>query len=203
MVEGFTELKIDGSYIRELILMPSQRIHMSLLRGPQSQSERQVALEYELQFSRLRDFRLNLNSKPWLEIKSHNLLLDADYLKDHLSENAEKMKALSEGANRKVYHFQINCHEGSIDIIAENFTISFTGEIPYFGSTHNVAGDELTVGSEQRTEPQQNLKLQCSFCGKREHEAQKIIKGPTSNICNECVQTCNSLLAESSDIERA
>jgi hypothetical protein len=34
----------------------------------------------------------------------------------------------------------------------------------------------------------------CSFCGKPARDVQKIIAGPTSAICDECVDLCNSIL---------
>ena len=36
----------------------------------------------------------------------------------------------------------------------------------------------------------------CNFCGKSQNEVERIIIGPTANICNECVDLCVSLLEE-------
>jgi hypothetical protein len=36
--------------------------------------------------------------------------------------------------------------------------------------------------------------LQCSFCGKNEKEAARLISGPNVYICDECVGTCNKIL---------
>ncbi|MFA5985564.1 MAG: ATP-dependent Clp protease ATP-binding subunit ClpX [Methylococcaceae bacterium] len=38
--------------------------------------------------------------------------------------------------------------------------------------------------------------LYCSFCGKGQHEAHKIIAGPSVFICDECVDLCNDILRE-------
>jgi len=38
--------------------------------------------------------------------------------------------------------------------------------------------------------------LYCSFCGKSEREARKLIAGPTVYICNECVDLCMDILGE-------
>lgn len=32
--------------------------------------------------------------------------------------------------------------------------------------------------------------LYCSFCGKSQHEVQKLIAGPSVYICDECVRLC-------------
>jgi len=38
--------------------------------------------------------------------------------------------------------------------------------------------------------------LRCSFCGKADQAIAKLIAGPGVYICNECVDTCNEILAE-------
>ena len=38
--------------------------------------------------------------------------------------------------------------------------------------------------------------LMCSFCGKTENEVLKLLSGPRAYICNNCVEICNSILAD-------
>ncbi len=38
--------------------------------------------------------------------------------------------------------------------------------------------------------------LTCSFCGKRQDEVKRLIAGPATYICDECVHICNEILAE-------
>lgn len=38
--------------------------------------------------------------------------------------------------------------------------------------------------------------LYCSFCGKSQHEVQRLIAGPQVYICNECVELCNDIVKE-------
>jgi len=38
--------------------------------------------------------------------------------------------------------------------------------------------------------------LKCSFCGKGHAEVKKLIAGPTVYICNECVELCNEIIAD-------
>ena len=38
--------------------------------------------------------------------------------------------------------------------------------------------------------------LKCSFCGKGHNEVKKLIAGPTVYICNECVELCNEIIAD-------
>ena len=38
--------------------------------------------------------------------------------------------------------------------------------------------------------------LYCSFCGKSQHEVQKLIAGPSVFVCDECVDLCNDIIRE-------
>jgi hypothetical protein len=37
--------------------------------------------------------------------------------------------------------------------------------------------------------------LHCSFCGKSQHEVDKLVAGPAVFICNECVAKCTAVMA--------
>ncbi len=41
--------------------------------------------------------------------------------------------------------------------------------------------------------------LYCSFCGKSQHEVQRLIAGPQVYICNECVRLCDDIIIEELD----
>jgi ATP-dependent Clp protease ATP-binding subunit ClpX len=38
--------------------------------------------------------------------------------------------------------------------------------------------------------------LKCSFCGKAQHQVDKLIAGPGAYICNECIDLCNEIIEE-------
>lgn len=44
--------------------------------------------------------------------------------------------------------------------------------------------------------PSKKQTFHCSFCGKSQHKARKLIAGPTVFICDECVDLCNQIIAE-------
>ena len=44
--------------------------------------------------------------------------------------------------------------------------------------------------------PTKDGSIRCSFCGKRQEQVERIIAGPNVYICNECVELCNSILAD-------
>ena len=45
--------------------------------------------------------------------------------------------------------------------------------------------------------------IRCSFCGKRENQASKLIAGPGVYICSDCVHACNDLLRDEIDMGQA
>lgn len=44
--------------------------------------------------------------------------------------------------------------------------------------------------------------LHCSFCGKNQHDVEKLVAGPAVFICNECVAKCNAFMALPVDAPR-
>ena len=45
--------------------------------------------------------------------------------------------------------------------------------------------------------------IRCSFCGKRENQASRLIAGPGVYICSECVAACSDLLRDEYDMEES
>ncbi len=45
--------------------------------------------------------------------------------------------------------------------------------------------------------------IRCSFCGKRENQAARLIAGPGVYICSDCVTACSDLLREEYDLEES
>jgi hypothetical protein len=56
------------------------------------------------------------------------------------------------------------------------------------------ASDEHSGSVGSPNEPVPPETLHCSFCGKSQHEVRKLIKGPTSFICDECVDICTEIV---------
>src|SRR5262249_6124181 len=44
--------------------------------------------------------------------------------------------------------------------------------------------------------------LYCSFCGKSQHQVERLIAGPKVFICNECVARCDEVIEEEDQIGR-
>ena len=45
--------------------------------------------------------------------------------------------------------------------------------------------------------------IRCSFCGKRENQASRLIAGPGVYICSDCVTACSDLLREEIEFEQS
>lgn len=67
-----------------------------------------------------------------------------------------------------------------------------TAAVPQGGSPNMLRGQHSVVARPKRAEQ----KLRCSFCGKPQTEVRKIIAGPASFICNECVEVCNVIMTD-------
>jgi hypothetical protein len=50
-----------------------------------------------------------------------------------------------------------------------------------------------TVGPQGSTPP---AVLYCSFCGKNQHEVNKLVSGPHVFICDECIDVCSDIIDE-------
>lgn len=48
---------------------------------------------------------------------------------------------------------------------------------------------------ERRRDKALKPTLHCSFCGKSQHDVEKLVAGPAVFICNECVAKCNAFMA--------
>ena len=50
--------------------------------------------------------------------------------------------------------------------------------------------------------PQEKYTRYCSFCGKSQHEVKKLIAGPATFICEECVILCFDIVVEEGFYDR-
>lgn len=136
MADDFNELKIDGAVIREIVFVPSRSVRMSVLRAPETESERQVTTQHSLDFQGIHCCTFKFDANPWLEIESHYTLSSSDYLEQRLQFLSSKVQ--SSDTQPEIFHFQIILDEGQIDILAERFTSSVEEEMPHLGPSEAV-----------------------------------------------------------------
>jgi hypothetical protein len=128
-------LRLMGAFISKLEFAPSKAVRINMLRAPTEASERQVTILRDLQFHDVRQFHCDFNAEPWLEITSHATLERSDFLRQYRA-TQEESETIPE-----MFHFQITCDEGIIDIIARRFTCSIIEEIPHHGVSESVPED--------------------------------------------------------------
>src|SRR5260370_29825097 len=64
------------------------------------------------------------------------------------------------------------------------------------------ASGERSLSVAARNEPTPPKTLYCSFCGKRQHEVRRLIKGPPPLfICDECAELCIDIIEADDDLE--
>jgi hypothetical protein len=125
METDFAKLNIDGAVISEFKVVPSIKLAMTLLRGPEKHNERLVQTEHDLQFNFLKDSRIDLRSEPWLQIVFHAVYRESEYLRDFIA------AVPTDSHLEKLIHFEIICAQGRVDIIARDFIFSLFNAIPY------------------------------------------------------------------------
>ena len=125
MESKFAQLNLDGAVISEFKVVPSLKIAMTLLRGPEKQNERIVQTQHDLQFNGVKDFKIDLQSEPWIQILAHAAFSSSEYLSASLADTN------SNSRGETYYHFEITCGQGTIHIIATGVTFQQFNEIPY------------------------------------------------------------------------
>lgn len=66
------------------------------------------------------------------------------------------------------------------------------------------AGKELAAAKRELAELKtEKPTLYCSFCHKSQHDVKKLIAGPSSFICDECVELCTQIIIEQNIKARA
>ena len=83
-------------------------------------------------------------------------------------------------------------HSESLELIAKTFGYENWNILSAkIDATQPRSGE--TVGQQGPT-PQEVL--YCSFCGKSQHEANKLVAGPHVFICDECIGVCSDIIDE-------
>jgi len=125
METNFAELNIDGAIISEFKVVPSKKLVLTLLRASQKENQSSVQSEHDLQFNFVKDFKIALRSEPWLQVISHAVISESEYLRNFSA------GAPADTLTVKLAHFEIICAQGRFDIIAGGVTFSLFNEIPY------------------------------------------------------------------------
>jgi ATP-dependent Clp protease ATP-binding subunit ClpX len=61
----------------------------------------------------------------------------------------------------------------------------------------------VSESKDKKSKKGKNVTFYCSFCGKSQHEVQKLIAGPDLvYVCDECIALCNEIIAEHSQNDK-
>ncbi len=191
----FKDLKLQGSFIREFKFVPSRSLRIELRTVPEK-GGKQISVLYELVFDQVRWFRSSLEAEPWLEIKSHNVVLPSDYLQRHTPHQSKEMNEPAAEIRAGLSHFQLILEEGQIDIVAEHFTASAIEEIQVIGRDERSFTSALSSHFPASPASEESTEMRCAFCGRDRAEVTKIITGSEANICRDCVMICVGLIED-------
>jgi len=132
MENDFDRLDLKGAFIKEICIAPNKQFVFEIIGGPykSSTASGEVVRIVELKFDDLRVFSMNVQADPWLEIISHRRRTDSEYLRAYKGHPTLKVK---EAQSEAVSHFEINCDEGAINIIASTWRYVLKEELPNYG----------------------------------------------------------------------
>jgi hypothetical protein len=54
----------------------------------------------------------------------------------------------------------------------------------------------MPPGEGDRRTDERHTRLYCSFCGKSQEQVRKLVAGPKSHICDECIEVCVDIISD-------
>jgi ClpX C4-type zinc finger len=167
-LDDFLKMELKNCAVKRVNLFVGKTCSLSLLHGPISLDDQDVIEELGIEFRELIAVITELRMEPWLEVLNHELLGQSSYLQG---------KDFRENGKPDPFHFRFRCDEGTLDIIARQF--SFVSR----EHTRFIPSDQIVYEE-----------LSCSFCGRKQSEVQKIVAGPGVFICDDCTRSCYEVI---------
>ena len=126
-VNTFNQLDLTGGIITEIELIPQKRLFFNLHLLSSMAIGAQRGKIYDLQFNKIFGYDVELNSAQAI-ITSNRSLKRSKLL---ASIKREKDVVFSQQINKDfLRHFKITTNVGSIDVVAESFSLSLIWELP-------------------------------------------------------------------------
>jgi hypothetical protein len=117
------DLNLNNCFVKHFHLRPGKTCALCLLHGPVSRNGQDVTEELEIEFGELIAVIADLRMEPWLEVLGHELLEQSTYL---------QAKDFEEAGKPNPFHIRFRCDEGTLDIIARQFSFISRQETPCF-----------------------------------------------------------------------
>lgn len=119
IVDSFNKIDLKGAYVLELSLDPGVKMSLTLLQDPSTVRAQGSCKRYDLQFNRIDGAKMDLeNSSTHVRVESSD---------------ARHMTAVGAGgtsAQRELAVFSLSCSSGAIEVLASDFSLAVTEEIP-------------------------------------------------------------------------
>ena len=122
----FCDLEIDGALVTELLIESYTKLSLNLLMEPVNLMSKEAMKRNDLIFFRLFHFRTDLQFIEYPRVTSHVCFDDSELLNEYRNHLKKAPPALKDIA---LYHFKLQCAEGSLEFIAEDFCIAQTQNI--------------------------------------------------------------------------
>lgn len=121
----FEDLNLTNGIVQQIGVLPGKKITITVivLHG---EGNKGVHKTYELYFSKVLDFKLNLAFLPNLKIEKQTINLSSTYLQDVVSKPLETSSKYDLG---KIRHFNIVFNEGELDVLSEEFVPMLLSEV--------------------------------------------------------------------------
>lgn len=121
----FEDLNLTNGIVQQIGIHPEKKITITvIIRNEEEDGD--VHRTYELFFSKVLDFKLDLTFLPNLKIEKQTINLSSTYLQDVVSKPLEISSKYDLG---KIRHFNIVFNEGELDVLSEEFVPMLLSEV--------------------------------------------------------------------------
>lgn len=121
----FNNLHLTNGIVQQIGVLPGKKITITVIVQHEEENEG-VHRTYELFFSKVLDFKLNLTFLPNLKIVKQTINLSSAYLQDVIN---RPLETSSKYDLEKIKHFNIVFNEGELDVLSEAFVSILISEV--------------------------------------------------------------------------
>jgi hypothetical protein len=125
---NFNKLDLQGAEVRQVRISPGKHLALELMLIPKADAERREVRIVEVLFEALHRYDIRIHGAPWLEVISCREIKNSEFL-DTFSPRSQ-VEGLRPVSKEELTHFEIVFDEGSINILAENWTLRTVESLP-------------------------------------------------------------------------
>jgi hypothetical protein len=121
MTPRFDDLGLKGAEVRHLRVSPGKSLALELLLLPQAKAGKREVRAVELTFEGLHRYEIRTDAAPWLEVVSWREVKDSHFRASFSPHPL--VEGLSPTPIEDIGHFEIVFDVGSINLLAENWSM--------------------------------------------------------------------------------